>query len=257
MRPSVSVTLTRTTNAPRGRPLRLTVTFPALRTVLTLRLPSRTSALFSFAPFGARTVRRSVRRLMHRFADGSETTEEKRTVFAAAFGVAAPPPGFTGSGNCTIHVREAGGPTLPVGSVPLTCSWWPPMSSPFSVNGESHGTNAPPSTLHVSRVPGLLEEKVNVAERDSTTPDGPLWKVMSGGGLLSEAVSGGGVLRRAVGGRLRGDELDAELQRRREGDAPDAVLADRGRRTGWAGRSCPRGSGRGRRTPPGPPGAAR
>ncbi len=129
------------------------MTFPALRTVLTLRLPSRTSALLSVAPLGARTVRRRVRRLMQDFADGSETTEAKRTGFAAACGVPAPPPVFTGSGNWTIHVREAGGPTLPVGSVPLTCSWWPPMSRPFSVNGDSHGTNAPLSTLQSAGSP--------------------------------------------------------------------------------------------------------
>ena len=66
---------------------------------------------------GARTVMRSVRLLTQRFAEGSVTTDAKRTVRAAAAGG---PLGETGSATWMIQVRDAGGPTFPVGSVPLT-----------------------------------------------------------------------------------------------------------------------------------------
>ena len=78
-----------------------------------------TTAL-TFEPFGVCTVMRIERLLMHDFADGSVTSEAKRTAAAADTG--GPAGAGVTTGKRIDQLREAGGPCLPIGSVAFTWS---------------------------------------------------------------------------------------------------------------------------------------
>ena len=136
-RPSESVTSTFTTKRPRRRPLRLIGIVFARLAEPTFFPAIRITTPLTFDPFGVRTVMRSERLLMQDLADGSETSEAKRTAAAAETGGA----GGGGTGKRIDQLRDAGGPWRPIGSVAFTCSWWPPVSRPFTVYGDEHGTN--------------------------------------------------------------------------------------------------------------------
>jgi hypothetical protein len=90
-------------------------------------------------------------------------------------------------GGVTCQLRNAGvESTLPLASIARTRSWCTPTDTSFSVSGETHKLNDPPSTEHWNVEPASLEENVNVAFGLAVSAFGPVSIVVFGA-----VVSGG------------------------------------------------------------------
>jgi hypothetical protein len=97
-------------------------------------------------------------------------------VIAVSGGVVSP------VGTATVQVLVAGvASVLVAASVACTEKVWLVLLRPVYEAGESHGANAPASSLQAKVEPGSLELNVNDASAVATVPVGPLRIVVSGG----------------------------------------------------------------------------
>lgn len=94
----------------------------------------------------------------------------------------------------TIQVRVAGvRSVLPAASMARTSSVHPPSSRHESTLGDTHGAQAPASSLHSNADAASEEENAKLDEADAVVPEGPEWIVVCGAAVSTVNVLVAGV----------------------------------------------------------------